>query len=147
VSRITGGATSNKMGNLAQQYVTEYLKSKLPDWNFDSKHIPGISHNARTSMAFDIVGKSNKNKYCAIEVSFQVTTNSVIERKAGQAQSRQELLHAKGHKIAYVIDGVGNFERESALKTICEYSDFIATFKDSELDKLVNYLKKVNAGK
>ncbi len=37
VSRITGGATSNSLGNLAQQYVVEYLKTKLVDWDFSKK--------------------------------------------------------------------------------------------------------------
>ena len=90
--------------------------------------------------SFDIVVASPTGKYCAIEASFQVTTNSVIERKAGQAQARQLQLHAAGHKIAYIIDGAGNFQRSSALKTICHYSDCTVTYKDSELDLLVDFL-------
>ena len=140
VSRITGGATSNSLGNLAQQYVVDYLRKKLLDWDFSNSKIPNISQNNRTGMMFDIVAKSPTNKYCAIEASFQVTTNSTIERKAGQAQARQQQLNAAGHKIAYIIDGAGNFQRRPALKTICEYSDCTVTFKDSELDKLINFL-------
>jgi len=64
----------------------------------------------------------------------------VIERKAGQAQSRQDQLKAAGHKIVYVIDGAGNFERRSALKTICRFSDCTVTFKDSELEKLSKFM-------
>ncbi len=64
----------------------------------------------------------------------------MIERKAGQARSRQEQLHGRGHKIAYIIDGAGNFERRSALKTICAFSDCTVTLKDSELDKLSKFL-------
>ncbi len=140
VSRITGGATANSLGNLAQQYVMDYLKNKLPKWDFGAKQIPGISQNERTPLKFDIVAKSPKNQYCAIEISFQVTTNSTIERKAGQAQNRQDLLKKAGHKIAYVIDGAGNFQRASALQSISQFSDCIVTFKSSELDKLVNFL-------
>ena len=142
VSRITGGATSNSLGNLAQQYVVEYLKSKLLDWDFSKKSIPGISQNDRTSTSFDIIAASPGGKYCAIEASFQVTTNSVIERKAGQAQARQNQLHNAGHKIAYIIDGAGNFQRQSALRTLCHYSDCTVTYKDSELDLLVDFLLK-----
>ncbi len=140
VSRITGGATANSLGNLAQKYVVDYLKENAHSWNFDEKKILKISQNNRTPLKFDIVAKSPKGRYCAIEVSFQVTTNSTIERKAGQAQNRQELLHKHGHKIAYVIDGAGNFERASALKTICQFSDYVVTFKDSELHKLSTFL-------
>lgn len=140
VSRITGGATANSLGNLAQQYVVDYLKAKLPKWDFSKKQIPHISQNNRTPLKFDIVGKSPKGNYCGIEASFQVTTNSTIERKAGQAQSRQKLLHKAGHKVAYVIDGAGNFQRASALRTICQFSDCTVTYKDSELDKLAKFL-------
>lgn len=141
VSRITGGAEANSLGQLTQHYVKEYLEAKLPNWSINKDQLPEVSQNERTSLSVDIVVKSPSGKFCAVEVSFQVTTNSTIERKAGQAQARQELLHASGHKIAYVIDGAGNFARQSALKTISQYSDCIVTFQDSELDTLVKFLK------
>lgn len=144
VSRITGGATANSLGNLTQKYVLYYLKNKLPDWDFSKRQIPKISQNKRTLLSYDIVAKSPNGKYCGIEVCFQVTTNSVIERKAGQAQERQKQVHRYGHYIAYIIDGAGNFERLSALKTLCEFSDFTVTLKDSELDKLSKFLLDID---
>jgi hypothetical protein len=140
VSRITGGAAANSLGNLAQRFVVEFLQKRLPKWDFSKKHIDKISQNKRTLLSYDIVAKSPKGKICAIEVSFQVTTNSTIERKAGQAQARQIQLKKAGHKIAYIIDGAGNFERSSALRTICQFSDCTVTFKDSELKKLSEFL-------
>ncbi|HPA56068.1 MAG TPA: restriction endonuclease [bacterium] len=140
VSRITGGAAANSLGNLAQRFVVEFLQERLPKWDFSKKHIDKISQNKRTLLSYDIVAKSPKGKICAIEVSFQVTTNSTIERKAGQAQARQIQLKKAGHKIAYIIDGAGNFERSSALRTICQFSDCTVTFKDSELKKLSEFL-------
>jgi hypothetical protein len=144
VSRITGGASANTLGNLAQQYVVDYLRDKLPKWDLSKKQIPKISQNKRTLLSYDIVAESPKGKICAIEVCFQVTTNSVIERKAGQAQDRQKQLHKFGHKIAYIIDGAGNFERLSALRTLCQFSDCTVTLKDSELDKLANFLLRLD---
>jgi hypothetical protein len=144
VSRITGGATANTMGQLAQAYVIEHLRNTLPKWDFSSKHIPEISQNdGRTPIGFDVVACSPKSKYCAIEISFQVTTNSTIERKAGQAQARYHQLHEHGHHIAYVIDGAGNFKRKSALSTIMNYSDCTVTFKPEELNKLVKFLTRL----
>ncbi|MBU2593716.1 MAG: restriction endonuclease [Candidatus Edwardsbacteria bacterium] len=140
VSRITGGATANSLGNLAQKYVVDFLQERLPRWDFSKKQIDKISQNKRTLLSYDIVAKSPKGHICAIEASFQVTTNSTIERKAGQAQARQKQLARYGHKIAYIIDGAGNFERSSALKTICQFSDCIVTFKDSELERLSKFL-------
>jgi hypothetical protein len=144
VSRITGGATANSLGNLAQKYVIDYLQDKLPNWDFKKKQIQKISQNKRTLLSYDIVGNSPKGKICAIEVCFQVTTNSVIERKAGQAQDRQKQLHKHGHFIAYIIDGAGNFERLSALRTLCQFSDCTVTLKDSELDKLSKFLMNLD---
>ena len=116
------------------------MQEQLPKWDLSKKQIPNISQNRRTPLSYDIVAKSPKGKYCAIEVSFQVTTNSTIERKAGQAQARQSQLKKAGHKIAYIIDGAGNFERNSALKAICQFSDCTVTFKDNELEKLSKFL-------
>lgn len=142
VSRITGGASANKMGQLLQSYVREHLKSALPMWDFSRRTISGISQNeGRTEMSFDLVARSPSGKYCAIEISFQVTTNSTIERKAGQARDRQRALHRRGHKIAYVIDGAGNFERQSAVRTILDHCDYAATIQDGELNRLADFIR------
>lgn len=141
VSRITGGATANTLGQLTQNYVKDFLIRELPHWRINQDQLTGVSQNERTNLSVDIVAKAPNNVICAIEVSFQVTTNSIIERKAGQAQARQELLHSHGYKIAYVIDGAGNFERRSALSAICQYSDCTVSFKDNEISKLVEYLR------
>lgn len=142
VSRITGGATSNSLGHLGQKYVKEFLEKQLDGWRINQDKLD-VSQNERTNLSVDIVAKSPQGVMCAIEVSFQVTTNSVIERKAGQAQARQKLLHENGHYIAYVIDGAGNLARDSALKTIFQYSDCIVSFKDEQLAELVDFLKSL----
>jgi hypothetical protein len=90
-----------------------------------------------------IVAKSPSNQYVAIEVSFQVTTNSVIERKAGQARARAQLLREAGHRLAYVIDGAGNFDRDAALRTICRYSDCTVAFTPEEINVLVEFLREL----
>jgi hypothetical protein len=141
VSKIISGAAANKLGHFAQDYVKERLQALLPNWDFSKKTIPSVSQTGgRTDTAFDMVAESPGGKFCAIEVSFQFTTNSTIERKAGQAKSRHEVLARRGHKIAYVIDGAGNFERASALNTICRYSDCTVTFKDEEIAALAAFL-------
>ncbi len=144
VSRITGGATSNTMGQIAQDYVRDILVDRLPGWKVTRNgSIPGISQNSGiTDISFDVVARSPNQKWFGVEVSFQFTTNSVIERKAGQAEGRQRVLHNAGHKIAYVIDGAGNFARSSALNTICKNSDCTVAFTPSEIDLLVGFLIK-----
>jgi len=61
VSRITGGATANAMGQLCQAYVRERLQAALPNWDFSRHTIPGISQNAgRTNMSFDLVAQGRR---------------------------------------------------------------------------------------
>lgn len=147
VSRITGGSKSNSLGQLAQQFVRKYLEDNLdiPEVRlFSNGHIPGISHVGEGDhrlTTFDLVA-AYQDRYVAIEVSFQVTTNSVIERKSGQAQARHEQIHSKGYRIAYVLDGAGNFERDSALRTICTFSDCTVAFSKPELGLLCQYIRE-----
>jgi hypothetical protein len=146
VSRITQGARTNTLGQLAQDLVKETLEGLLKDWKFARNGtIPGISQTGGlTDIGFDIIAKSPQGRFVAVEVTFQVTTNSVIERKAGQAEARAKALHAAGHRIAYVIDGAGNFQRQAALRTICQFSDCTVTIKDDELKKLARFLSEVD---
>ena len=93
VSRITMGSRSNNLGQLVQQHVLSYLQEQFKGTGVSIQSngtIPGVSHTDRSAnrlTTFDIV-VSQQSRYVAVEISFQVTTNSVIERKAGQAQDR-----------------------------------------------------------
>jgi len=147
VSRITGGAKVNNLGQIAQRFVAKYISEHLGLENVEVKpggRLPNVTHTDSATgrmTAFDIV-VTDGTKYVAIEVGFQVTTNSVIERKSGQAQARYEQAERAGHKIAYVLDGAGNFQRETALRTICSYSHCTVAFSRSELDVLCQFLRE-----
>lgn len=143
VSRITSGSTANDLGHACEKYVINYLNERLPDYlSLEGHKVPGVSHNDRNLTTFDIVVKSRKGVYFAIEISFQVTTNSVIERKAGLAQSRKEMLNNFGHKVIYIIDGSGNFQRRSAITTLLKFSDLCVNFSQAGLDELISYMRK-----
>lgn len=147
VSRITSGAKSNQLGQIVQQHVFKFLVDQLgPEYQIIANgHIYGVSHTNeldKRETTFDIV--VSKSGCCvAIEISFQVTTNSVIERKSGQAQSRYEQINRLGHKIAYILDGAGNFQRSTALKTLCNYSHCTIAFSDDELALLCQFIREV----
>lgn len=147
VSRITSGAKTNNLGHIAQRFVVEYLSDKLNGTGIDvhaSGKLPGVTHTDEDTgrlTSFDLVATNGTN-YIAIEVSFQVTTNSVIERKAGQARARYEQAVKAGHKIAYVLDGSGNFQRQTALRVICAHSHCTVAFSRPELDMLAQFLKE-----
>ena len=143
VSRITGGATANSLGQLAQTTIVEFLETKLGK-NYTINRNGSIQlsgYDKKGGMPFDIVVSKGK-RLIGIEVSFQVTTNSTIERKAGQASDRFNLMHHDGHKIGYVLDGAGNFQRSSALSTICSYSDCTVAYSLDEFKVLSNWIKK-----
>ena len=147
VSRITGGAKVNNLGQIAQNFVAQYLTDNLHLPGLEIKtggRLPRVTHTDTTTgraTAFDLV-VTDTVKYVAIEVSFQVTTNSTIERKSGQARARYEQAKAAGYRIAYVIDGSGSFERETALRTICAHSHCTVAFSRSELGVLCNFLSE-----
>ncbi|MCL4450486.1 MAG: restriction endonuclease [Candidatus Thermoplasmatota archaeon] len=145
VSRITGGAEANSLGQVAQHYVEEFLRKSLPS-DFEITpygHVAGVTHTeGRKLSTFDIV-VAKGSKSVAVEVSFQVTTNSTIERKAGQAKPRYDMIKKTGNYIAYVIDGAGNFQRTSAISTICRYSDCTVGFSDEEFGVLISFISGV----
>lgn len=146
VSRITTGANTNTLGQIAQHYVVDLLKNYLPESYKIVRNgkILLKGYDKAEGMPFDIV-ISSKGKSVGVEVSFQVTTNSVIERKSGQANTRQKLMHTNGHKIAYVLDGAGNFQRSSALSTICNFSDCTVAYSEAEIAILADFIKETLA--
>lgn len=150
VSRIIGGKTASDLGNVAQQYVVKYLANALGS-NYCVKSngtIPGVTQNEGSTLTtFDVVAdRKNDNgrhkKYVAIEVTFQETSNSTIERKGGQARDRFEKIASSRNYIAYIIDGAGNFSRRSAITVLCENSHCTVAYTPEELELLVEFIKE-----
>ncbi len=144
VSRQVGGATANALGQFAQDYVVKHLKASLPPgWSIlrDSR-LSGVSHTSDAKETnFDVVAKSPKGQQFGIEVSFQVTTNSVIERKARESESLMASVHIAGHKICYVIDGAGNINiRQNAVGILCRHSDCTVAMSVEEIKHLAEYM-------
>jgi hypothetical protein len=142
VSRITTGASANSLGQIAQVYVADHLSKKLgASYEVRSNgKVPLKGYDSTDGMPFDVVVK-RKKKLVGVEVSFQVTSNSVIERKAAQAENRRNLMGREGYYIAYVLDGAGNFSRTAALTTLCQSSDCTVAFSDAELDVLADFIR------
>lgn len=139
VSRITGGATANDLGQIAQNWVYEQLITKLGAGFSVVKN--GKTLVSGEGITSDIL-VSNRQGQVGIEVSFQVTTNSTIERKGNEAENRQRLMHSSGNYVAYIIDGAGNFERKSAVTKICNNSDCTVAFSEAEIEVLVKFIKE-----
>lgn len=150
VSRILAGKESNDLGNVAESYVVEYIKNKIGNaYNVQSHgHIPGITDNdGKTFITFDVVvdridDNSKYKKHVAIEISFQETTNSVVERKGGEAESRFSKIVNTRNYIAYIIDGGGNFERKNAMSDLCRFSHCNVAYTNEELDLLIKFIKE-----
>ena len=143
VSRITTGASANGLGQIAQTYVFETLRRLLKKEYKTTRNGSIIlsNYNKGGGMPFDIVVEKDGKKV-GVEFTFQVTTNSVIERKAGQAESRRNLMHEDGYWIAYVIDGAGNFQRSSAVSTICNFSDCTVAYSEAEIAVLAKFIQE-----
>ncbi|WP_373755352.1 MULTISPECIES: hypothetical protein [Neisseria] len=143
VSRQTGGSTANDLGYACERHIKKKLSVLLPDiYEFNGHTLANVTQNDRNLTKFDlIVTNTTTRKSIGIEISFQVTTNSVIERKAQNAKNRQQLAHNNGHKVAYIIDGSGNFQRKSAINTILQNSDCTVNFSDDGLIQLAQFIK------
>jgi hypothetical protein len=151
VSKQVSGARSNALGQFAQDYVVKRLKCLLgSNWTVtrDSR-LPNVYHNIEgAGTNFDVIVKSPSDSYFGVEVSFQVTTNSTIERKAREAESLMKSVHSAGHKICYVVDGAGNINiRKNAVGTICDNSDCTVTMSDEEIGFLASYMKTIESRK
>ena len=150
VSKIMAGSTATTLGNVAQQYVVDYLSAALGD-NYTVRSngtIPNVTQNDGVTMTtFDaVVDRKDDNgrhkKYVAVEITFQETTNSTIERKGGQARSRFEAITNSRNYIAYIVDGAGNFARRSAISVICNNSHCTVAFTKEEFDLLVEFIRE-----
>ncbi len=146
VSKITSGELTNARGQAAQQYAADNLRELLGGGYIVEVNgkIPLKDHKQnKRGLPFDlIVKRSGVNRYIGIEVSFQVTTNSVVERKARDAPAMLKSMRAAGHSVAYIFDGVGNFQRRNAWKTIINNSDFSCAFSVGEFKKLSEFIKQ-----
>jgi len=150
VSRIIGGKTASDLGNVAQQYVVNYLTEALGgDYCVRSNGtIPGVTQNdGGTLTSFDVVidkvdDVRRHKKYVAVEVTFQETSNSTIERKGGQARDRFEKITSSRNYIAYIIDGAGNFSRRSAISVLCENSHCNVAYTPAEFELLIEFIKE-----
>jgi hypothetical protein len=139
VNRSVGGAQSNSLGQILQRRVKTAIELRYKD--FDEILTNGTVEISGDKMTSDILIRKGK-KAIAIEVAFQETTNSVIERKGTDAHKRKELLNSKGIASVYVLDGIGNFQRQSAITKLCENSDCTVAFSDKEFDHLVQFIRE-----
>jgi hypothetical protein len=146
VSRQVGGATANAQGQYVEEYVIEKLRQKLPShWIIENGGVlSGVSKSSSgEGTTFDIIIKS-PTKHFAVEVSFQVTTNSTIERKARESDSLKRSVNNAGHFLCYVIDGAGNINiRRRASSILCENSDCTVAMSDSEIAHLADFFISV----
>ena len=150
VSRIISGKTASDLGNVAQQYVVKYLIRTLGE-NYcvrSNGTVPGVTQNeGNTLTTFDVVvdrinDVGRHKKYVAIEVTFQETSNSTIERKGGQARDRFEKITSSRNYIAYIIDGAGNFSRRAAIRTLCDNSHCTVAYTPEEFELLIEFIKE-----
>ncbi len=138
VNRSVSGAQSNSLGQILQRRVKVAIEERYND--FDEILMNGTVEVKGDKITSDIFVKKGK-RAVAIEVAFQETTNSVIERKGTDAHKRKELLNSVGIASVYVLDGIGNFQRQSAITKLCEYSDCTVAFSENEFDLLVDFIR------
>ena len=150
VSKIIAGKVSNDLGNIAQVYALKYLSKCLgSNYRLQSNgKLPDVSENdGKTWATFDILvdridDNSRYKPYVGVEVSFQETSNSVVERKSTIAHNRFVQVVSKRCYVAYIIDGIGNFSRASAVKTLCDNSHCTVAYTPEEFGVLADFIRE-----
>jgi len=90
---------------------------------------------------FDLVLEKD-NRHAIIEIAFQETTNSTLERKGKQAKNGLfNLIDSNDDRLIYIVDGAGYFKRINALTDLVTNSHFSCNVSDSSLSELINYLE------
>lgn len=146
VSRQIKGVTTASSGNRPQQLVKEkfsaYFSGDVDVSPVPGNRVPGVGDEQ--GQQFDLVYRvkrtAGQDVFIAIEIAFQETTNSVIERKSKQARELFKIFKDRGYYLCFVVDGAGYFARPKALRDIIANSDICVTFSQSELEKLCEFV-------
>lgn len=138
VSSQVRGARSNRLGQLMQNKVQSTLQKELGSDYIFGKKIGKKSYDIVIRRA-PSSSASDSKKSVAIEVLFQETTNSTIERKGNLAHVGRR---SKGVARCFVIDGYGAFKRESAVKKMVARSDFSSNANPQQLKLLAQFVKQ-----
>lgn len=121
------------LGNQHENYVKETIRHLIEKY--------GTSDNRYNGQQFDLV-LENGNKHAIVEIAFQETTNSTIERKAKQAKNGLfNSVDENNDRLIYIIDGAGVYKRKRALKDLITNSHLICNLSDAEMDKFRTYLE------
>ncbi|KTF13709.1 hypothetical protein [Pseudoalteromonas sp. H105] len=148
VSKQLSGEKANSLGHASQKYVAKLLTSFLPqNWIIQEEGtLTGVNHADEGSPTkFDLTIRSPNAKEFGLEVSFQVTTNSTIERKARESQALHKKARKMGHRLCYIIDGAGNVNvRQKAIATIFQNSDYATSIAEGDINSLANYMIAVD---
>ena len=113
ISPILKGRDANNTGYVCEDSIFERLNNNLPDGFrlINKGTIPGVRSNNKNVKFDGVIIREEDNVHFGFEIMFQVTTNSVIERKANEAEDRFNQCHRQGHLRATAPDpergGVG----------------------------------------
>jgi len=138
VSSQVRGARSNRLGQLMQHNVQSALQKELGSNYIFGKKIGKKSYDIVIQRA-PSSSRPGSKKSVAIEVLFQETTNSTIERKGNLARAGRR---SKSVARCFVIDGYGAFKRESAVKKMIDRSDFSSNANPQQLKLLAQFVRQ-----
>jgi len=101
----------------------------------------GVSKTRRyKEQQFDLVLYKD-DKHIIIEIAFQETTNSTLERKSKQAKNGlYKMINDNDDRLVYIVDGAGYFKRSNALHDLINYSNFSCTVSEVGLNRLREYV-------
>lgn len=122
-------------GTQLQQSIRNYLSPHMKPLGV--VYAPSSRYNGQS---FDLVLQKG-DKHMVIEVAFQETTNSTLERKGKQAKNGLfNSIDLNGDKLVYVVDGAGYFKRKKALTDLATNSHLICNVSSQGLSRLKDFM-------
>lgn len=144
VSRQTGGAAAAIGGSLLEtriaiEPIVQLLSAEFTNLDFNTCRDYEFAPGQQLTSDQWFFNEQN-NRAVALEVSFQETTNSTIERKRKDAQNRQRLFPDNVRSV-FVLDGVGTIDhRQNAVRDIIQYSDMVVSARPDQVELLARYI-------
>ncbi|MEM0142586.1 MAG: DpnII family type II restriction endonuclease [Candidatus Parvarchaeum sp.] len=134
--KYKGSYAANKENNPENLIIELLNRERLP---FEKGKIIGVDRQ------MDFLIPNRNNPRIIIESSYVVTTSSGQGDKAKTEQSVAKSIKEHFHNADFIgfVDGLGWLVRRGDLKRMVEAYDDVFTFKEDELNRFLEYVKRV----
>lgn len=128
---LDSNARKNRVGNILEIYVEQYLKQNNYNYEKDYQILKGISKTR-----FDYIVKTKEKTY-ALETSYISTPGSKISELLRHYKELViEAKQTKNIEMVFIIDGQGWIYYKKGLEELCNLTDYVYNINDLKNNRL-----------